>query len=194
MKMSRFRRPMMPPFRGFPPRPRRPLRQRAARIAMDRLRTAHSLLEQGKPQEAAAIFAEIADAAANRDIPRAAAINLQAGRAYIAANDVETGLEQIRHGLEMMASTGQVARLPYIGRRVLAELRERGLVEEAQAIEAEIQSLLSKHGLSLAKDIDTTDEGRLPVKCPYCGGNVQPNEVEWLRHQAVCDYCGSRLT
>jgi DNA-directed RNA polymerase subunit RPC12/RpoP len=192
--MPRFRRPVMP-FRRFPPRPRRPLRQRAARIAVDRLRMAHSLLEQGKSREAAAIFSEIADAAADRGIPRAAVLNFQAGRAFIAANDVETGLVQIRHGLEMMASTGQVARLPNIGRRILAELRQRGLIEEAQAIEAEIQTLLSNHGLSLAMAVNTADEGRLPAKCPYCGGNVQPDEVEWLQHQqAVCAYCGSRLT
>ncbi len=193
--MPRFRRPLPPPLQRFPPRHIRPIRQRAAKIALDRLQKAHALLAQGKPEEAAAIFSELADAAAARGLPRAALINLQAGRAFLAADEVETGLERIRHGLTMMASTGQVVRMPNISRRILAELRGRGLKEEAQAMEAEIQKLLSKHGLSLAMAVDAADEGRLPAKCPYCGGNVQPDEVEWLQHQqAACAYCGSQLT
>lgn len=193
--MPRFRRPLPPPLRRFPLRRRRPIRQRVVNIALDRLQKAHALLAQGKPKEAAAIFSELADAAAARGLPRAALLNLQAGRAFLDANEVETGLERIRRGLTIMAATGHVVRLPNISRRVLTELRERGFQEEALAMEAEIQKLLSEHGLSLAMAVDAADEGSLPSKCPYCGGNVLPDEVEWLQHQqATCAYCGSRLT
>lgn len=193
--MPRFRRPILPPRRRFPPPHRRPIRGRGAKIALDKLREAHTLLAQGKAEEAAAIFSQLAKAAAKRGIPRAAQLYLQAGRAIIAAEDVESGLNHIRQGLTMMAETNQMARLPNVSRRILNELRDHGLVEEAKVLETEIQTLLSKHGLSLATSADLTVKRNLPAKCPYCGGNVHPDEVEWVRQQqAMCAYCGSRLT
>lgn len=192
--MPRFRRPIMPPRRRFPPPHRRPIRRRAAAIALDKLREAHTLLAQGKAKEAAAIFSQLADAAAKRGIPRAAQLYLQTGRALIAAKAVESGLDHIRQGLTLMAETNQLVRLPNVSRRILAELRDHGLVEAAGVLEAEIQTLLSKHGLSLATTADFSRKRNLPTKCPYCGGNVHPDEVEWIRQQqAICAYCGSQL-
>jgi hypothetical protein len=158
------------------------------------LRKAHSLLEEGKPDEAAAIFCELADAATKRGIPRSAQLNLQAARALIAAGKVEPGLDRIRQGLSLMAKMRQFARLPNVCRRILDDLKEQGLVKEAGGIEAEIQALLSEHGLSLATPASIGDKRNLPAKCPYCGGNVHPEEVDWLdSKQAMCAYCGSRL-
>jgi hypothetical protein len=35
---------------------------------------------------------------------------------------------------------------------------------------------------------------KLPAKCPQCGGNVLPDEIEWVdEHSAICDYCGSLI-
>ena len=192
--MPRFRRPILPPRRRFPGSHRRPLQRRAAKIAIGRLKEAHSLLAQGKPKEAAVIFCELADAATRHGIPRAAQLNLQAARALIAAGEIEPGLDRIRQGLSLMAEMKQFARLPNVCRRILDELEEQGLTKEAGLIETEIQTLLSKHGLSLAAAVSIKDKPNLPVKCPYCGGNVQIEEVEWLdRQQAMCAYCGSRL-
>jgi hypothetical protein len=192
--MPRFRRPILPPRRRFPLPYRRPIRRRAAKIALERLRTAHTLLAQGKPKEAAAIFIELADAALQRGIPRAAQLNLQAGGALIAAKEIESGLDRIRQGLTLMADTNQVTRLPNAGRRIIEELRNQGLTNEAAAIESEIQTLLSKHGLTLAAAAGATNKQSLPAKCPYCGGNVHPDEVEWInQQQAMCSYCGSHL-
>jgi len=193
--MPRFRRPILPPRRRFPPLHRRPIRRRAAKNVVEKLQAAHSLLAQGKSKEAAAIFSELADAAAKRGIPRAAQLNLQAGRALIEAKEVKSGMDRIRQGLTLMAETNQITRLPNLARRILTELRDKGLPAEAAAIESEIQSLLSKHGLTLAAAVDSADKRSLPAKCPYCGGNVHPDEVEWFQQQhAMCAYCGSRLT
>ncbi len=193
--MPRFRRPILPPRRRFPPPRRRPIRRLAAKIVVEKLQAAHTLLAQGKSKEAAAIFSELADTAAKRGIPRAAQLNLQAGRALIEAEDVKAGLDRIRNGLTLMAETNQMTRLPNVGRRILTELRDKELDAEAAAIESEIQTLLSRHGLTLAATVDTIDKRSLPAKCPYCGGNVYPDEVEWIEsQQAVCAYCGSRLT
>ncbi len=193
--MPRFRRPILPPRRRFPPPHRRPIRRRAAKIVVEKLQAAHTLLAQGESKEAAAIFSELADAAAKRGIPRAAQLNLQAGRALIEAEEAISGLDRIRQGLTLMAETNQLARLPNVGRRILTELRDKGLDAEAAAIESEIQTLLSKHGLTLAATEGSVDKRSLPSKCPYCGGNVHPDEVEWIeQQQAMCAYCGSRLT
>ncbi len=193
--MPRFRRPILPPRRRFPPPYRPPIRRRAAKIVVEKLQAAHALLAQGKSLEAAAIFSELADAAAKRGIPRAAQLNLQSGRALIEAEEVKSGLNRIRQGLMLMAETNQIARLPNLGRRILTELRDKGLPAEAASIECEIQSLLSKHGLTLAANAGSADRRSLPAKCPYCGGNVHPDEVEWFEQQhAMCAYCGSRLS
>jgi hypothetical protein len=33
--------------------------------------------------------------------------------------------------------------------------------------------------------------GRLPAKCPQCGGTAQADEANWVgAEQSICDYCG----
>lgn len=183
--------------------PRRPMPRRwraarragpAAQAALARLQRAHALLAQGNCSQAAAIFAELADQAAARSIPRAPQLNLQAGRAWILAGDQAQGMARLRRGLMLMAEMGQVGRLPTVSSRVFQDLRGRGLSAEADSLKAELRS--AAPGL----DFDTLPPSirvpiarpRLPAKCPYCGGTVLPDCVEWLDEMsATCDYCGS---
>ncbi|NIS79433.1 MAG: hypothetical protein GTO14_04310 [Anaerolineales bacterium] len=192
----------MPIFRRRPPPRRRrfPLRRRplasspAARRALKKLRQAHTMMAQGNPADAATIFADLADAAVIRGIPRAPQLNLQAGRAWIEAGEVDKGLARVRDGLQRMATMGQFGRLPIVGRRVLDELLRRGLSQEATLVETDLQRLLATVGLSLADASGKSPVPRLPTKCNYCGGSVIPDEVDWLDDQlAACSYCGSPL-
>jgi hypothetical protein len=189
------RRPIPPhrrrfPLRGRPPRPLSP----AARRAIESLQRAHALMDQGKPGEAAVIFEALADKAIARGVPRAPQLCLQAGRAWIEAGEVERGIQRLREGIQLFGSLGQLQRLPLIGQRILTELRARGLTEQAAALEADIQALLAEKGITMTAQTGLASKPRLPAKCSYCGGNVLPNEVEWIDERcAACDYCGSLL-
>jgi hypothetical protein len=189
------RRPIPPrrrpfPLRGRPPRPLSP----AARRAFEDLQRAHALIAQGKPGEAAAIFEVLADKAAERNLPRAPQLCIQAGRAWIEAGEVERGFQRLREGIRLLERLGQLRRLPVTGQRILTELRARNLTEQADALEAEIQALLAEKGIPMTASAGLASKPRLPAKCSYCGGNVLPDEVEWIdEHCATCDYCGSLL-
>ena len=191
----------MPIFRRRRPRRRRPLfkqrtrpRSPVARAALKRLQQAHELMANEKPAEAAVIFDEMAEKASERDIPRAPQLFLQAGRAWIEAGDSERGISRLKDGLELMVKMRQLRRLPIVNQRVITELRDRGFTEQANELEVEISTVLTTHGLSSADAPSMGSKPRLPTKCPYCGGSVIPNDVEWVdEHWATCTYCGSPL-
>ncbi len=166
----------------------------AAREALRQLKQAHKLMEQNQPAEAAAIFDRLAEEGANRGIPRAPQLYLQAGRAWIEAGEIRHGIQQLNTGLDLMAQMKQFRRLPVISQRILSELKEYGLADQATVIEEKINVLLATYGLSLATASSRSVTTRLPAKCTYCGGNVIPDEVTWFdNHQASCTYCGSLL-
>ena len=151
-------------------------------------------MAQGQPAQAAAIFDQLAEDASKHGIPRAPQLYLQAGRAWMEAGEIEQSIQRLQTGLNLMERMGQLRRLPIVGHRVLNEMRNRGLTEQAKAMEDEIQAILGKHGLSLTTDFRPRSHPRLPAKCNYCGGNVIPNEVDWIdEHYASCVYCGSIL-
>ena len=110
------------------------------------------------------------------------------------AGEVEKSIQRLQTGLKLMGRMGQFRRLPIVCHRVLTEMRSLGYTEQAKAIEDEIQGILAKHGLSLTTAFSPRSQPRLPAKCTYCGGNVIPNEVDWIDElHAGCVYCGSIL-
>jgi len=175
--------------------PRFRRRVRAERRALLRLQEAHRYLAEGQPALAAAMFEELANHAASREIPNAPQLSLQAGRAWLLAGEVDRGMDRLGRGLQMMVQMGQTGRLPRVARRVLSELRSRGLSEEADVLEGQVREQLP--GLSWPQEAATSGAPvtrRLPPKCPYCGGTVVPDSIEWVdQGSALCDYCGSVL-
>ena len=185
-RRRRFGRPLRRMFR--------PLRRRRsgpiARAALGRLRQAHSLREEGDYDGAARIFEELAEVARARSHPQAARLTLSAGRAWIAADETDRGMDLLKAGLALLA--GQVApdRLQHIYARVITELRAQGLAQEADTIDASMR----ESGFQLRPKAAGQLPGILPAKCPQCGGSVRSDEIEWIGvHQAICDYCGSTL-
>lgn len=183
-----MRRPIRRPFR-----PRRPFPQRRhplAQPALARLRRAHQLMERGDFEAAADIFAELADGAERRGIPRGAQLHFQAARAYLKAGDEDHTRERIARGIDLLERTGQLERLTVLGPRIVAELREHGLTEDADALEKRLADLPVAPPMAGGAGKATS----LPSKCGSCGGTIRPDEVEWLdSHNAVCSYCGSVL-
>src|SRR3972149_2576983 len=103
------------------PRSRPRPRVGAERRPLPRLREAHRYLAEGHPALAAAMFEELANHAASREIPNAPQLSLQAGRAWLLAGEGDRGMGRLGRGLQMMVQMGQTGRLPRVARRVLSE-------------------------------------------------------------------------
>jgi hypothetical protein len=169
---------------------RRHIRKTLAQDVPPILQEANFAFDKGEYGRAGELFERIAEAAADRNGPRAPTFYLQAGRARILAGQTSLGMPSLRRGLELLARREQFTRLQRAGTRLIAELGERGLTAEA----AEIESWLA--GALPATTSSHTAEKRpaLPAYCPACGAAVLAEEVEWLDDvTADCAYCGSPL-
>jgi hypothetical protein len=165
---------------GFRPR-LHPLRRRLAQ--------AHRWMESGQYASAAARFSELAEAAVARGRPIAAHLFLQAGRAHVAAAQLEDGRAALQQGFDLLAENRDPRLVP-ASQRILAELRQEGYDDLACALE-EANPYVS--GESRAKLSPLPDQ-KLPPKCPYCGGSVHTDEVDTSDpDRPACAYCGSPL-
>ena len=94
----------------------------------------------------------------------------------------------LKRGLELLANRQHYPRLHQTGTRIVAELKERGLENEA----AEIESILSEILPKTFSAEPLSKHPVLPTHCPSCGAPLRPDEVEWLDEvTAECGYCGS---
>lgn len=167
---------------------RRQIRRALVQNVPPILQEAHFAYSKGEYGLAADLFEQIARAADGRGAPRAPLFHLQAGRARILAGQTALGISSLRRGLELLAERGQYQRLNEAGQRTIRELRERGLSEEASAIETWLASVLP----AAFTPQPPSRRPVLPTHCPACGAPLRPDEVEWLDDiTAACGYCGS---
>jgi hypothetical protein len=192
--MSIFRRRRFPRARL----PRRvPLAGRRAGVprgALHELRRANRLMAERAYARAASIYEELADEAQAQGIWRSPQLNIQAGMGWVMAGEIAVGMNRIIKGIRLMPEMGQAGRLQAVAARVRRNLQELGLEDQANSLDKELEALLPS-ATDLAEAIPLSQSrGTLPVKCPHCGGNVLPNEVEWVdAKSAICDYCGSLI-
>jgi hypothetical protein len=152
------------------------------------LQEANFAFDKGEYGRAGELFERLAETAAARGGPRAPLFYLQAGRARILAGQTSLGMPSLKRGLELLAQRGQFPRLQQAGKRVIAELNERGLKNEA----AEIETWLKTVSPSTPTYETSLKRPVLPTHCPACGAAMRPDEVEWLDEvTAECAYCGS---
>jgi len=155
------------------------------------LQEANFVFSKGEYGRAAELFERIAQAADARGGPRAPLFHLQAGRARILAGQTSLGMPSLKRGLELLAQRGRFPRLHKAGRRVVAELNEHGLQNEAAEIETWLKSVLPSMP-SFDSPERLSKKPVLPTHCPSCGAAVRADEVEWLDDvTAECAYCGS---
>lgn len=165
---------------------------RISRRPLRKLRRAHDQMARGEYDRAGAAFEQLAVRAEQRGFPQAARLYLQAGRAWARSGQAARGLDRLRHGFRILLRSGNQARIPMLLERATAELSELGFDEQAESLRTELD--LDLRMMEASPPIGTHPAGRLPDKCPSCGGTVRPDEVEWISAEhAVCDYCGSRL-
>jgi hypothetical protein len=177
-------------FRGL--RPLHRLRRGFSPDIPPALQRANDLMASGDYPAAAAAFEKLAQGAEARHGPRAPHLYLRAGHACLLNAQVPLAMGHFEHGLSLLAASGHLRVLQRAGWRVVQQLKERGLDQEAQQIEARLNSLLPAGFTTEAPA--TGGRVTLPTHCPGCGGPVRPDEVAWLDEStAECSYCGSPI-
>lgn len=166
---------------------RRHIRKTLAQDVPPILQEANFAFDKGEYGRAGELFEKIAQTAAARGGPRAPLFYLQAGRARILAGQTSLGMPSLKHALELLEQRRPL-QLPRIARRLISDLKERGLDGEA----AEVESWLKNAPPSQPSIEAPAKRTMLPTHCPACGAGVRPDEIEWLDDvTAECAYCGS---
>jgi len=167
---------------------RRHIRKTLAQDVPPILQEANFAFNKGEYGRAGEFFERIAETAAARGGPRAPIFYLQAGRARLLAGQTSLGMPSLKRGLELLAQRKQFPRLHQTGTRVISELNERGLTNEAAEMEAWLKTVSPS-----APALDPSPKKPvLPTHCPACGAAIRPDEVEWLdESSAECAYCES---
>ena len=172
---------------------RRQIRKTLAQEVPPILQEANFAFDKGEYGRAAELFERMAETASARGGPRAPLYYLQAGRARVFAGQTALGMPSLMQGLELLSEQRLFLRLHRARRRLINELRERGLAEEA----AEIEAWMTIPEASASETESPEAQAKrpvLPTHCPSCGAAVRPDEVEWLDEvTAECDYCGSPI-
>ena len=152
------------------------------------LQEANFAFDKGEYGRAAELFEQIAETADARGGLRAPLFHLQAGRSRILARQTALGMPSLRRGLELLAQRQQFARLHNAGQRVIAELQEHELTQEAN----EISAFLHSKSPSIEEQSAPAIRPILPTHCPQCGAMLRPDEIEWLDESTgECGHCGS---
>src|SRR5919109_5197430 len=114
---------------------RRHIRKTLAQEVPPILQEAIFAFDKGEYGRAGELFEKMAETATARGGPRAPLFYLQAGRARILAGQTRLGMPSLKRGLQLLAERRQFPRLHKAGKRVVEELNQRGLKNEASEIE-----------------------------------------------------------
>jgi hypothetical protein len=173
--------------RGFD----RPLGRRFTRAVPPLLRRANQLMAARDYAGAASAFEQLARAAEARGGPRAPFFFVQCGRARLAAGQKAEAVESVERGLGLFAVRGQTVKLANVGDRLIADLGQQGLTEEARKITDYVKGLLPNY-VPGSSGSGAAGHPALPTHCPGCAAPIRPDEVEWLDDAtAQCAYCGT---
>jgi len=152
---------------------------------------ANQLLAAGQPEQAAILFAQLAEQMKSLGRPRQAAnLHAQAAHAWVSAGAEGRALNQARLALDTFTSRGMIISAAEFKARFAHHLREAKLQAAASAFEQETD-------LPAPPSPAATPEparGRLPAVCPQCGAPVRSDSVEWIDKQsAECDFCSATI-
>lgn len=154
------------------------------------LRRANQLMSSGDFAGAATALEQLARAAEARGGPRAPFFYVQTGRARMMAGQGTAAVESLERGLGLFATRGQFGKVVNFGRRISAELDQRGLKKEAGQIVGYVKTLVPNY--SEGDGAGTGKRPVLPTTCPGCGAPIRPDEVEWMDEiTAACAFCGT---
>jgi hypothetical protein len=129
-------------------------------------------------------------------LDRAGDLRLQVARCFIKLGDIDRANTESMQALRLFLRARRPMKVRRLLPKMLAFLEEHGRQGEAEALRQQAEKLLQglppgrRPGAAAAMA-----QGKLPGKCPNCGGPIKPNEVNWVgRGSAECPYCGSVVT
>ncbi len=150
---------------------------------------ANRCLEMGDYSGAAERYEQLAMAARPRN---AGHLFVEAGRARLLAGQVPAAMLLFRRGLDVLAAHGRWIAVHRQGERVIRLLRDHKQNPQADEIDAWLRGQPAAAQAPAVSAPAPEHPPRLPLKCPACGGTLDPRDVEWVDAQTVeCDYCGS---
>ncbi len=174
------------PFRRF--RRRRPFRRPPPPETLVR---ANRLLAEGQTGEAARLFAQSAQDLENRGhLRQAANLHAQAAHVYAEVSDETAALTQARLALKQFKELAMTERMSMFYANITRKLGGLGMSGAVDSLEQEFAGVAAPAG-DWPSTRPLESRGNLPGQCPYCGGPLRPDEVEWIdKQRAECGYCG----
>lgn len=187
-------------------RPRRPgiFRSAANASEIDAVQQANQLRAAGRPAEAGAAFARLAQEMEAASHPRRAAnLHAQAAHAFADARGEAPALAHAQAALRLFLRFQMTDRAPVFYGNISRKLQSYGLTNALTALQGEFApqagptpAKAQSGGPQLAPpgEPPAAARGRLPAACPQCGGPVRSDEVDWIdAASAECPYCGAVL-
>jgi hypothetical protein len=150
-------------------------------------------MAKGEYLTAAQAYEQLGNGAKARGLPYDAQLFLQASRCWFLAGQVNSGMQNLKAVLSILAGRGNWQRFNHIAQRAIAELNQSGLTPQAREIENLLQSSLPPAFTPL-QAANTQATRLLPTHCPACGAPLHSDEVEWNDpFTAECPFCGSSV-
>jgi hypothetical protein len=161
---------------------------------MTTLIQANQLQAEGKPLEAARLFAQLATAMQARQHPhRAANLYTRAAHAYADARDAEHALACARQALQLFAQTRMARRAAAFHANITRKMTGLGMTAAASDLEREFGAQIAalpaepQPATPLRHDL-------LPTHCPKCGAPVHTEDATWVDDRTLeCEYCGAYI-
>ena len=156
------------------------------------LQQANQLLANGRPGQAAPLFAQLAAQMESSQRPRRAAnLHAQAAHAFADSNAGQAALGQARSALNLFIENQMNMRTPRFYANITRKLHNKGMPVAAQSLEQEYGARIGAVHAQPAPAAPPKHRGALPTSCPKCGAPVHGRDANWIDDNTVeCDYCG----
>ena len=153
---------------------------------------ANALAAQGKPGQAAPLFAKLAEVESTNHPRRAANLHAQAAHAFADSQQGPAALIQARAALQLFLKFQMVERAPVFYANIIRKLNNKGMKNAADVLTGEFGSRIA--AIPAAATLAVQKHGLAPTNCPKCGGPVHGERAKWVDSNTVeCEYCGSLI-
>ncbi len=156
------------------------------------LNQANWLTSQGKPGQAAVLYAEVAEMENTVHPQRAANLHAQAAHAFADDHQGPAALIQARAALHLFLKYQMYQRAPVFYTNITRKMNNRGMKNAADTLTNEFGSRIAT--LPSAAVPAGQKHGSLPTNCPKCGGPIYGDDANWVDSNTIrCEYCGSPI-
>jgi hypothetical protein len=151
---------------------------------------ANELVAQGKPGQAAPLFAKLAEVASANHPRRAANLHAQAAHAFADTQQGPAALIQAQAALRLFLKQKMIQRTPVFYANITRKLNHKGMKNIADALISEFGSRVA--AIPVTPGFGGQKHGVVPTNCPKCGGPIHGERAKWVDLNTVeCEYCGT---